>query len=210
MVELLPDAGAAQNIVLQERLEHLEEITRRQSIAIEQLIKNNAELNDRLFRLKEAIKEALARHQLVIDTYLDVDPVIFDENEEGSVLVRGAAKRRAIASKEHSTRLATLEEGSTDHEARLRSIEAGRKNQDTGHNKAHLDRLANELMVRSNAGQMGVTYAEAGKILKLKKARICQLRELISSDSRFNISWHPNRKNMKIICLKKNNNRRIV
>jgi chromosome segregation ATPase len=85
---------------------------------------------------------------------------------------------------------------------RIKAMEEKNKPQKTDATLAHINALASELLTRAKAGQRGVTYAEAAKILKLDKSRICQLRGLIASDSRFNIDWHPNRKNTKVICLK--------
>lgn len=73
----------------------------------------------------------------------------------------------------------------------------------TESSKARLDQLASELEKRGKRGQKGVTYAEAGKILGLSKSMICRLRGQIGSDPRFNIRWHPVKKNKKIISLKK-------
>lgn len=86
--------------------------------------------------------------------------------------------------------------------ARITAIEEKSKPHETATNLDHINALAKELLAKSKAGQKGVTYAEAATILKLDKSRICQLRSLIASDSRFNITWHPTRKNTKIICLK--------
>jgi flagellar motor protein MotB len=85
---------------------------------------------------------------------------------------------------------------------RITKIEERNKPQITDNNVTRINVLAQELLTRAKAGQKGITYAEAAQLLKLDKSRICQLRGLISSDSRFNISWHPNRKNTKIICPK--------
>jgi hypothetical protein len=93
---------------------------------------------------------------------------------------------------------------------RVTAIEEERKPKKTDNNVARLNDLAQALLVRAKAGQKGVTYSEAAKILKLDKSRICQLRSLIASDSRFDISWHPNRKNTKIICLKNYKIKEIV
>ena len=148
--------------------------------------------------LEFEVRQDIEKLQLVIDTYLDVDHAIFKDNDEAPLL-RAAAKRRAMASKEFSSRILGLED-------RISQIEdEGEKKikaQKTKVAEEHLDRLARELLIKSR-GQRGVTYAEAGKILKLSKSRICQLRALIASDSRFNVNWHPNRSNMKIIRLKK-------
>ena len=86
--------------------------------------------------------------------------------------------------------------------ARITAIEEKSKPHETATNLDHINALEKELLAKSKAGQKGVTYAEAATILKLDKSRICQLRSLIASDSRFNITWHPNKKNTKIICLK--------
>jgi hypothetical protein len=85
---------------------------------------------------------------------------------------------------------------------RISAIENRNKPKETDVNIDHINVLAQELFIRAKAGQRGVTYAEAAKILKLNKARVCQLRGLIAADSRFNISWHPKKKNTKVICLK--------
>ena len=85
---------------------------------------------------------------------------------------------------------------------RISILEERRKPQKTDANLQHINILASELLTKAKAGQKGITYAEAAKILKLDKSRICQLRSLIASDSRFDISWHPKKKNTKVICLK--------
>jgi hypothetical protein len=149
--------------------------------------------------LEFEVRQALEKLKLVVDTYLDVDPAIFSQNDEASLL-KAAAKRRAIASKEFSSRILGLEDRISQIEDEGEKKIRARK---TKVIEEHLDRLARELLIRSRSGQKGVTYAEAGKILTLDKSRICQLRALIASDSRFNVDWHPNRSNMKIIRLKK-------
>lgn len=85
---------------------------------------------------------------------------------------------------------------------RIRTLENKNKPQETDTTLSHINALASELLTRAKTGQRGVTYAEAAKILKVDKSRICQLRSLIASDSRFDISWHPKKKNTKVICLK--------
>jgi uncharacterized coiled-coil protein SlyX len=94
--------------------------------------------------------------------------------------------------------------------ARLKAIEEKGKPQKTDVTLGHINALAVELLIRAKAGQRGVTYAEAASILKLDKSRVCQLRGLIASDSRFNVDWHPNKKNMKVICLKNYKTKEIV
>lgn len=93
---------------------------------------------------------------------------------------------------------------------RITAIEERNKPQETAITLGHINTLAAELLTRAKAGQRGVTYAEAAKILKLDKSRVCQLRGLIASDSRFNVDWHPNRKNTKVICLKNYKTKEIV
>ena len=74
----------------------------------------------------------------------------------------------------------------------------------------YLKILADHLQNISQHGQAGITYKQAAKLLKISKERVCQMRTQISSDPRLNISWHPSKKNTKIISLKKNNIRGIV
>ncbi len=70
-------------------------------------------------------------------------------------------------------------------------------------NKEHLNLLASTLLTKAKTGQRGITYSEAADILHVGKSSICKLRNLIAADPRFNISWHPNRPNMKVITLKR-------
>jgi chromosome segregation ATPase len=93
---------------------------------------------------------------------------------------------------------------------RIKAMEERNKPQKTDVTLGHINALALELLTRAKAGQRGVTYAEAAKILKLDKSRVCQLRGLIASDSRFNVDWHPNKKNTKVICLKNYKTKEIV
>jgi hypothetical protein len=60
--------------------------------------------------LEIELREAIQRQQLIIDTYLDVDLIIFDENNENCMPARDAAKRRAIASKELRSQIMDLED----------------------------------------------------------------------------------------------------
>ena len=85
----------------------------------------------------------------------------------------------------------------------LEDVKAQVRPQKTEVTTKHLDRLADALLMKARQGQKGVTYGEAAKILRISKKRVVQLRTLISSDHRFNIDWHPNKKNMKIICLRR-------
>jgi hypothetical protein len=98
--------------------------------------------------------------------------------------------------------LAQMAEDIAADKRRIKALENKGHQQETDITLAHINALALELLIRAKSGQRGVTYAEAAKILGIGKSRVCQLRSLIASDSRFNISWHPARKNMKIICLK--------
>jgi hypothetical protein len=93
---------------------------------------------------------------------------------------------------------------------RIKKLENKGKPQKTDMICGHIDTLASELLTRAKTGQRGVTYAEAAKILGVDKSRICQLRSLIASDSRFDISWHPKKKNTKVICLKNYKSKEIV
>jgi hypothetical protein len=67
----------------------------------------------------------------------------------------------------------------------------------------HIDALAQYLQNNYKSGQRGITYGQAAKYLGISKSRVCQLRIRIARDPGFNITWHPNRKNTKIISLRK-------
>lgn len=85
---------------------------------------------------------------------------------------------------------------------RCTTLEDRSKPQETATNQSHIETLWQELIRRQKAGQRGIIYADAAQLLKLDKSRICQLRALIAADSRFDIIWHPKKKNTKLICLK--------
>ena len=93
---------------------------------------------------------------------------------------------------------------------RVTRLEDRTKPQDTPENRAHVEAIFQLLMSRAKTGQRGIVYSEAAKALKISKARICQLRGLIASDHRMQITWHPTKKNTKIIQLKNNNYHNIV
>lgn len=93
---------------------------------------------------------------------------------------------------------------------RVTRLEDRSKPQDTPDNKAHVEAIFLLLVNRAKTGQKGITYREASDALKISKARICQLRSLIASDHRMIISWHPTRKNTRIIQLKNNSYLNIV
>ena len=110
-------------------------------------------------------------------------------------------------------RVADLEEmAKANHKFTSRRLSAleDRKPPASEKTAGYLDALAEHLLKISERGQAGITYAQAAKFLCITKARVCQMRGMIASDSRFNLTWHPSRKNLKIISLKKNNSRRIV
>jgi len=93
---------------------------------------------------------------------------------------------------------------------RVSRLEDKAKPQATPDNQAHVEAIFQLLVSRAKTGQKGVTYLEASKALRISKARICQLRSLIASDHRMVITWHPTKKNIKIIQLKNNNYHNIV
>lgn len=149
--------------------------------------------------LEVALSQKIKRLETIVETYLIINPEIFN-NDENALLLRAALARKAQAATEHSSQIADLEFRVGDLEGRVETKATPKK---TEVNAKHLDRLADALLMKFRQGQKGVTYAEAARILRLDKTRVIQLRSLISSDHRFNIEWHPNRKNMKIICLRR-------
>lgn len=85
---------------------------------------------------------------------------------------------------------------------RCTALEDRAKPQETANNMGHIGAVWQELLRRQKAGVRGITYAEAAKLCKVDKSVIKKLRGLISADSRFDIIWHPKKKNTKLICLK--------
>lgn len=59
--------------------------------------------------------------------------------------------------------------------------------------RAYVDRLRKE----------GMTFSELANVLGLTTDRIRQLAKIASGDQRFNITWHPRKKNTKIIKLRR-------
>jgi hypothetical protein len=59
--------------------------------------------------------------------------------------------------------------------------------------RAYLDRLRKE----------GMTFAELANVLGLTTDRVRQLAKIASGDQRFNITWHPRKKNTKVFKLRR-------
>ncbi len=85
---------------------------------------------------------------------------------------------------------------------RCTALEDLNKPRDTARNQAHINAIWGELLRRQKAGMRGITYKEAAKLCKVDKSVIKRLHTLIAADSRFDIIWHPGKKNTKLICLK--------
>ena len=85
---------------------------------------------------------------------------------------------------------------------RCTSLEDHNKPRDTATNLAHLQAIWEELLRRQKAGTRGISYREAAAVCKVEKSTIKKLHGLIAADLRFDIIWHPKKKNTKLICLK--------
>ena len=85
---------------------------------------------------------------------------------------------------------------------RCTDLEDRHKPKETATNQAHLQVIWEELLRRQKAGVRGITYRDAAKLCKVEKSTIKKLHGLIAADLRFNIIWHPKKKNTKLICLK--------
>ena len=85
---------------------------------------------------------------------------------------------------------------------RCSALEALHEPKETACNQAHLQAIWEELLRRQRTGVRGITYREAAKICKVEKSTIKKLHSLIAADLRFDIIWHPRKKNTKLICLK--------
>jgi hypothetical protein len=155
--------------------------------------------------LRETINDLLIETQSLRTDSNKQSRVIEDLKKSNEKLQKEVYDVKELTKRNLTTHWARMDELADEFDTRLSGLENSNKAQKTEVVIAHLNTLAHELLIRANTGQKGVTYAEAAKILGTGKARICQLRILIASDSRFNVSWHPARKNMKIICLKNYN-----
>jgi len=85
---------------------------------------------------------------------------------------------------------------------RCTSLEDHNKPRDTATNLAHLQAIWEELLRRQKAGTRGISYREAAKVCNVEKSTIKKLHGLIAADLRFDVIWHPKKKNTKLICLK--------
>ena len=85
---------------------------------------------------------------------------------------------------------------------RCTSLEEHNKPKDTATNQAHLQAIWEELLRRQRAGTRGISYREAAKVCNVEKSTIKKLHGLIAADLRFDVIWHPKKKNTKLICLK--------
>ncbi|HPM27315.1 MAG TPA: hypothetical protein PLD96_08225 [Methanothrix sp.] len=85
---------------------------------------------------------------------------------------------------------------------RCTNLEDLHKPKETATNQAHLQAIWEELLCRQKAGTRGITYREAAKLCRVEKSTIKKLHSLIAADLRFDVIWHPKKKNTKLICLK--------
>ena len=85
---------------------------------------------------------------------------------------------------------------------RCSALEALHEPKETACNQAHLQAIWEELLRRQKAGTRGITYRDAAAICNVEKSTIKKLHGLIAADLRFDIIWHPRKKNTKLICLK--------
>jgi len=85
---------------------------------------------------------------------------------------------------------------------RIAHLEKHSQPKETATNQAHLQAIWEELLRRQRAGTRGISYREAAAVCNVDKSTIKKLHGLIAADLRFDIIWHPKRKNTKLICLK--------
>lgn len=100
-------------------------------------------------------------------------------------------------------RVEALKQARAYDRERIDALEAPALQEPTERTKAQLDALAAELIERAKHGQKAITYEAAAGVLGVSESMVCKLRHAIASDPRFNIRWHPQRRNKKVISLKK-------
>ena len=144
-----------------------------------------SKLDDRLKLLEQAVEKLQKDLKTAQDAVKESGQEVYDVHEMARAVIGDTCKR-------------------------VTRLEDRSKPQDTPDNKAHVEAIFMLLVKRAKTGQKGITYREASDALKISKARICQLRGLIASDHRMIISWHPTRKNTRIIQLKNNSYLNIV
>lgn len=184
------------------REEELLETIRRQAVALERVEAGEPRQSSGGMKPEE--------RQKLIQLLSDLTRDVKDLKKANSDLQKEIYDLRELSKWTLKAHFKRMDDMADEFDERISELETKGASQNTDVAKDHINALALELLIRAKTGQRGVTYAEAAKILGIGKSRVCQLRSLIASDSRFNVSWHPARKNMKIICLKKFPSKEIV
>jgi hypothetical protein len=178
--------------------------------AYEEMIRKQAEQLQEARNASQSGGMKPEEKQALVRLLSDLSRKIEDLEKDKKDLQKEIYDLRELSKRTLKAHFKRMDDMADEFDERISELEAKGAAQDTDVAREHINTLASELLTKAKAGQRGVTYTEAAKILGIGKSRVCQLRTLIASDSRFNISWHPNRKNMKIICLKKFPSKEIV
>ena len=129
--------------------------------------------------------EKIAALEATLDTHADNSLIqlrlINSLREDGHKAPENAAPVLTKKTQDHITEIAHILGAK---EKRLIEGQAGR---------AYVDKLRKE----------GMTFSQLANVLGLTVDRIRQLSRIAATDQRFNITWHPRKKNTKIIKLRR-------
>ena len=145
-------------------------------------------LQDRIKDLEKIVAaqgELIAALEATLDTHADNSLIqlrlINSLREDGHKAPENAAPVLTKKTQDHITEIAHILGAK---EKRLIEGQAGR---------AYVDKLRKE----------GMTFSQLATVLGLTVDRIRQLSRIAATDQRFNITWHPRKKNTKIIKLRR-------
>lgn len=169
--ELLPTAEDARQILIEERLERLEDLCTRLGRKVEQLEKDKKELEEKLHGVQELSKESFRELK---------SELIFDKKR--ITKLEDAPEAECKPNEKTQTHLESIFRLLAAKEANYRKDSYG---------KALLTQYKRE----------GLLLSQISGILGLSSERVRQLAKLAAKDSRFNVCWHPKKKNSKIIRL---------
>jgi DNA-directed RNA polymerase sigma subunit (sigma70/sigma32) len=159
-----------------------------QELIINAVTKAIEPLQDEVRDLKKTVacqNEKIAALEATQDTHAD----------NQFIQLRLINEVREESHKEEIARTANTTQKTADNITRIAVILAAKEKRliEGQAPRAYVDKLRKE----------GVTFSELANIMGLTVDRIRQLSRIAATDQRFNITWHPRKKNTKIIKLRR-------
>ncbi len=165
--------------------------------------------------IKEAVKEAIAPLQERLDRLEALEEIYHGPapQVEEIPMYRDAFEKKRAALDGLPSRVWGIEQDLSELEKTSTKQKAAEPTQKT---LAHLNQIAAILLNREQSlinseaprayiGRLrheGLTFSQLANIMELTVDRIRQLSRIAATDQRFNVSWHPKKKNTKIIKLR--------